>query len=90
MGRCERDVQRPNVKDWEELVVSQSVCQVYLARTLTLGRAGTGSSILSSFNFVLDRYRLRSLPENERVDLSGIAVTRAIVIAMCGYEGVVV
>lgn len=70
----------------------QSVCQVYLARTLTLGKAGTGSSILSSFNFVLDRYRLSSLPENERVDLSGIAITRAIVIviAMCGYEGVVV
>ena len=41
-----------------------------------MGRAGTGSFCSSSFNFVLDRYLFKSLPENERVDLSGIAVCR--------------
>jgi hypothetical protein len=41
-----------------------------------MGRAGTGSLCSSSFNFVLDRYLFKSLPENERVDLSGMAKCR--------------
>jgi hypothetical protein len=41
-----------------------------------VGRAGTGSLCSSSFNFVLDRYLFKSLPENERVDLSGMAKCR--------------
>jgi len=43
-------------------------------RYLTVGRAGTGSLCSSSINFVLDRYLFKSLPENERVDLSGMVV----------------
>jgi hypothetical protein len=41
-----------------------------------VGRAGTGSLCSSSFNFVLDRYLFKSLPENERVDLSGMTMCR--------------